>query len=382
MKLFIIAGESSGDLIGAKLLSKLKENFNHIEVEGVGGDNLIEAGLKPIFQQKDIAVNGLIEVIPHIPKLLSRINESINAIIKFNPDLIITIDAPDFNFRVIKKLKRKSPDLKSKIVHYIAPTVWAYRENRAEQIAKLYDLLLVILPFEPPYFEKHGLKTEFIGHPIFTDFETQNIAKKSNNIIISPGSRKSEILRFAPIIKKLIYLINSNFGTKFNLNFFITNESKELIYETYTDEIKNSEVNIVFKTNQKKELLRNCHLAILKSGTNTMEMANNSVPMIIFYKFSFLTHFIATKILRVKTKFANLLNYQANHAIIPEYLHGSCKADLIYQEFRNYYYHDEKRYDQIAAFSKIISKFKNPDKISPEDKALIAIKKLLKKDKL
>ncbi|MBT4921476.1 MAG: lipid-A-disaccharide synthase [Rickettsiales bacterium] len=379
MKIFIIAGESSGDLLGAKLVKELNKRFKSLKITGVGGEQLINAGLEPIFNLKDISVNGLIEVIPHIPRLLSRINASVDAIINFQPDLIITIDAPDFNFRVIKKLKQRAPNLNSKIVHYVAPTVWAYRKKRAKKIAQLYDLLLVILPFEPPYFEDHGLKTNFIGHPIFSDFQPKEVTRKSNNVIITPGSRRSEILRFKSMLKELIYLIKSNFGTKFNLHLFVTQETKDLIYSIYEQEIKKSEVNIVIKNTKKAEILDDCYLAILKSGTNTMELANESIAMIIFYRFSTLTYFIATKILRVKSRYANLLNYQANHAIIPEYLHARCKADLIYQEFRNYYYHKEKRYDQIAAYSKIISKFKNPDQISPETKAVNAIEELFNK---
>lgn len=377
MKIFLITGEASGDLIGSKLINELKKNFNNLEVRGVGGNNLIELGLISIFDQTDIAVNGFIEIIPHIPKILKRINQTVDEIIKYQPDIIITIDSPDFNFRVIKKLRKQKPDITSKIIHYVAPTVWAYREKRAAKIAKLYDLLLVILPFEPPFFEKYGLKTVFIGHPIFTNFKPKEIQTKTNKVIITPGSRKSEIQRFAPIIKELVYQIKSNFGAKFELYLFITKETKNLIYELYHDQLNKSFLQIVFKQTEKDSIINECFLAILKSGTNTMEIANKSIPMIIYYKFNFLTYHLLKKVFKVKTKFANLLNYHADREIIPEYLHSKCKADLIYQEFRNYFYHSEKRQQQVDAYNKVISSFKNLDNISPEQKAALEITKIL-----
>jgi len=377
MKIFLITGEASGDLIGSKLGHELNKNFKNNILKGVGGEKLKALGLESIFDQADIEVNGFIEIIPHIPRILSRINQTVEEIIKFKPDLIITIDSPDFNFRVIKKLRKKAPDLNCKIAHYVAPTVWAYRAKRAEKIAKLYDLLLVILPFEPPFFQKHGLKTVFIGHPIFTKFKPISKLNKSNKIIITPGSRKSEIHRFSPIIKKLIYLINSNFGAKFKLCFFVTYETKDLINNIYADEVSSSQIKIISKQTDKDKITSDCFLAIVKSGTNTMQIANESIPMIIFYKFNFLTYHLLKKVFKVKTKFANLLNFHANQEIIPEYLHSKCDADLIYQEFRNYYYHSDKRCQQVEAYSKIISSFKNHDKIAPEQKAAIELAKLL-----
>ena len=172
-------------------------------------------------------------------------------------------------------------------------------------------------------------------------------------------------------------MVKSNFGNKFTINLFVTNEIKDKLYQIYNNEISKDEIKMINKESQKNEILQNCHLAILKSGTNTMEMANKSIPMIIFYKFNFLTYFILSKIYRVKVKYANLLNYQANNMIIPEFLHSRCKANLIYQEFRNYNYHDEKRNIQVDGYSKIIAKFKNPDNISPELCAVKAIKDLL-----
>ena len=379
MKIFIVTGEPSGDLLASKLLPNLNKAFNNPKIKALAGDKLKENGIKSIFNIKDICVNGFFEVIPFIPKLINRINLTIDEIIEFNPDLIITIDAPDFNFRVIKKLRKKMPKFKGKIIHYVAPTVWAYRPKRAELVASLYDLLLVILPFEKPYFEKHGLQTKFIGHPIFTNYKILPLQKNSKNIIITPGSRKSEINRFKTEIKKLIYLITTNFGNKFQLNFFITKDSKDYVYQEYIELIENKTIKLIYNEKKKEEIIKNCHLAILKSGTNTMEMAAKSIPMIIFYKFNIGTYLIGKYFFRISNKFANLLNIQANNQIIPEYLHEKCKAELIYQEFRNFFYMQEKKTEQIQKYSKVITSFQNHENIPPEDMAIKSIKQLLVK---
>ena len=188
IKFFIIAGESSGDMIGAKLIKEIKTFFNKedkLHFIGIGGENMKDQGLNSIFNMNDINLMGFFEIIPHIPKLLIRINQTVKQIIQEKPDYLITIDSPDFCFRVMKLLQKKvnkNPNLKEKFTnlkksHIIAPSVWAYREKRAQKISKFYNLLLAILPFEPPYFEKYGLKTVFIGNPAVE--KIPNYSKKS-----------------------------------------------------------------------------------------------------------------------------------------------------------------------------------------------------------
>ena len=168
-KIFIVTGEASGDLLGSRLIKEFENSNQAIKFCGVGGQQMKDRGFESIFPLEDLAVMGFLEVVPHIPKLLNRINQVITRIQEFQPDILITIDAPDFCFRVLKKLKKTPQFLKIKKIHLIAPSVWAYRQGRAQKIAQLYDLLLAILPFEPPYFEKYGLKTVFIGHPLIDD---------------------------------------------------------------------------------------------------------------------------------------------------------------------------------------------------------------------
>ena len=205
-KLFIIAGEKSGDLLGSKILEKIDKS--KFDIEGIGGKLMEKTGFKSRFDMYELSVMGIFEVLPKIFKLIKRINETAKYIIKSRQDIVLTIDSPDFCFRVVKKVKKLDKDNIIKKVHFIAPSVWAYRKNRAKKISKIYDRLFCILPFEPPYFEKYGLKTIFVGHPIFDSdsieysFNRKNIEYKRNSKIISitVGSRMSEVKRLLPII--------------------------------------------------------------------------------------------------------------------------------------------------------------------------------------
>lgn len=352
---FIIAGEASGDLLGSKLIRELKRQVSDAKFVGVGGLLMKKEGLESIFAIEDLSVMGFFEILPHIPKLLKRINQTYNAIIELKPDYLITIDAPDFCFRVLKKFVRslEKSSIKTqakaanggfikfpKKIHLIAPSVWAYRKGRAQKISKLYDLLLAILPFEPPYFEKYGLKTVFIGHPLIEDrpdfsqkiainkkFRIEKgIAEDDILIFLTPGSRLSEVRKIFP---EFIGAINE-LSTKFqNLRIAIPllNKTHNLIAEM----AKNLQVPyILIEQCEKSAALFAANYALAKSGTNTIEISLYQIPMIISYKVNFITYAILK--LMIKIRFANLLNLILNREIIPEMLQNQCKAHKIAQK--------------------------------------------------
>lgn len=335
-KFFIITGEASGDLLGAKIIKEIKSRFQGQEVEfvGVGGKMMEKEGFTSIFDINELSIMGFVEVLPHIFKILRRIKQVSREIIKQNPDYVITIDAPDFNFRVIKKIAH----LKNiKKIHIIAPSVWAYRESRAQKIAKLYDLLLVILPFEPPYFTKYGLKTEFIGHFIVEnepDFSKKEISRMNfrqkygfyhNDTIIymTPGSRFSEVKKIFP---EFILAINNLKGKVENLSVVIPiiEKTKDLVEKMALDfEVK----YVLIKKEEKEDALFSCDFALAKSGTNTIEISLYKLPMLICYKVNFISYLIAR--LLVKIKFANLVNLIMSKMIIPELLQKNCYHKII-----------------------------------------------------
>ena len=380
IKLFIIAGEASGDVLGGKLLQNIKNeiksnpdfNNKNLEISGIGSTNLEKQGLKSIFDMSELSLMGFFEIIPHIPKLIKRINQTTQEIIDFQPDILVTIDSPDFCFRVIKKLRKHKISDNIKKIHFVAPTVWAYRPKRAEKIAKLFDLLLVILPFEPPYFEKYGLKTKYIGHPItenYTIVKNDNFKDKykiNNNkqiICLTPGSRIGEIKRVFPQMIKAMQIIEKK-HKNFTICIPIIKKTEDVIKKIASQYKFNA---ILVEQEDKIKLFHNSDLALAKSGTNTLEMSLYKIPMIIAYKANSLTYFILKRL--VKVKFANIINLILNKELIPEMLQNNCQADKIAQKLEELINNKEKQEEQIEQSQEILEILGLNAKESPSKKA-------------
>lgn len=336
-KVFIIAGESSGDLLGSKVMQSLLNNDRGIKIDfvGIGGEKMEKEGLKSIFPMKELSVMGLFEVLPKLFKLLKRIKQTTNEIIKQKPDLILTIDSPDFCFKVMESLKSKDKALFSNIkkVHLIAPSVWAYRERRAKRVSGLYDLLLCILPFEPPYFEKYGLKSEFIGHPIFDDSEKGKMQRCSRNelpksynilpddilIILTPGSREVEVERIYPIMIKSINILKNMYNYRYKdhrVFTFANRNTKDLVdFIAHEHEF---DTKIISNEDDKQKIMCCANVVLAKSGTNTFEFNMFGLPMVVTYTFNWFTNKLAKRM--VKIKYANLVNILADKEIIPEFV--------------------------------------------------------------
>jgi lipid-A-disaccharide synthase len=351
-EIVLIAGEPSGDLLGAKLIAELKILFPYAKFSGVGGKNMISQGLQPIFPMEDLTVMGFVEVVPYLPKLISRINQTAEYLRQKQPQIVITIDSPDFCFRVIKKIKDQT---NIKKVHLIAPSVWAYRAGRAKKIAKLYDLLLAILPFEPPYFEKYGLKTVFIGHPIiekipdfsFKDmlnkkFRTENNIEENDLVIcLTPGSRKSEVKKIFPELIKAINLLAKE-NTNLKIVIPLVNKTQDLVKSMAIDlKVNYSLINDQDRT----AMFFACDYAIAKSGTNALEFSLFKIPLIVCYKINWLSYYLIK--MMVKIKFANLLNLILNQEVIPELLQRDCNASKIYQKISEFITNNQLANNQI-----------------------------------
>lgn len=320
----LIAGEKSGDLIGSKIINKIKRSHSDVNFIGVGGELMKKEGIKTLFPMEELSIMGITEVLPKIYGLMKRIKETAEFILKNKPDIVITVDSPDFNFRVMKIVKKFDSNNLIKKVHFIAPSVWAYRKNRAKKIAKIYDLLFCILPFEPPYFEKYGLKSVFVGHPIFDGITYKNSLYNFNSNIISItlGSRMSEVKKHLPIIKNVIKNLPNN-------DFFIlaTDNTANYIRRNITN------VKIISEVRKKSEIIRKSKLVIAKSGTNNLEIASLGVPMVVYYKFGFITNLLLSLIRKKADRnFANLINIINNKRIIPEVLLFDCTSDNIITE--------------------------------------------------
>ena len=329
-KIFILTGEPSGDKLASTAISKLQKDFKDIEYLSVGGTNLKKIGIKSIFDLEEITYLGFTSVLLNIFKIKKKIDQTVNEIIKFNPDILFSVDSPDFTLRVAEKVKQKNNNIKT--IHYVAPQVWIWRKNRVKKIKKFIDHVLLLFNFEKKYFDEENIKNTFVGHPLIEKIETNktdinNLIPKNKKIVsIFPGSRKSEIHTLLPILLDFIKMMN-NKNLDYNFVFHTTDENKEYIIDRIKD--KNFDnVDVISNEIIKQEILSNSVFAVCKSGTVSLQVCNSNVPSIIIYKLSFI-NFMIFKLL-VNVKFANIINIINNKEIIPELLQDECNAKEIY----------------------------------------------------
>ncbi len=373
--IFIIAGELSGDNLGAGLLKNLKSiTKNNIEIYGIGGAKMISQGLKPIFDIKNLSIMGILEVISKIPKILTLLSLTKKKIIEINPDVVITIDSPGFNFRLQKSIK----ELNIKRFHYVAPSVWAWKSYRAKKISKFLDHLFVLYPFEKKYFTIHGLNTTFTGHPIA--FDNKYIKNeyffddslKNNSILkigILPGSRLSEIKKLLPIFIESAKLIKNHYD---EVKFFILAASgfKNKIINLF-DETK-LDYYITENQSEKYNLFSNIDFALCASGTVTIELAKAGTPMLVLYKLNYITWYIVKNLAKVKT--ATILNILLKENFVPELFQDQVNKENIFKITKSYIDNKNISQNQIKKLRKGISKLKNVH----GDPSYILAKKILK----
>lgn len=323
-KIFIIAGEASGDILGAKLMSALKSEMPHIEFHGIGGTQMKAQGIKSIIPIEGLSLMGFVEVIPHIFKLRKYMAHAVKRIMEYEPDLVITIDSPGFNFRIVEKLKKNG--LEAKFIHMVAPSVWAYNPGRAKVVARLYDLLLTLLPFEPPLFTKHGMKAEFIGHPIFEQnfnrssdkFRNKySIPKDAEVICVTPGSRRGEIERHMRIFAKSLALLQTKY--KIFVLFPLCKESDKALVES---NVGNAFPHACILDDEKLDAYEAADVALAKSGTNVLEILACDTPVVVTYRLNPLTYYFIK--LKAMIKYISIINIIANKEIIPEYIQNDC----------------------------------------------------------
>ena len=329
-KIFVLTGEPSGDKLASTVISKLQNDYSDIEYLSVGGSHLKKIGIKSIFELKEITYLGFTSVIFNILKIKKRINQSVDEILKFNPDILFSVDSPDFTLRVAEIVKKRNPKIKT--IHYVAPQVWIWRKNRVKKIKKFIDHILLLFNFEKKYFDEESIKNTFVGHPLIEDIGTNktdisNLISKNKKIIsIFPGSRKSETNVLLPILIEFISLMNKK-ESNYSFVFHATDENKDYIVDFIKDENLEN-VDVISNENIKKEVLLNSIFAVCKSGTVSLQVCNSNVPSIIIYKLNFI-NFIIFKLL-VNVKFANIINIINNKEVIPELLQSECNAKEIY----------------------------------------------------
>ena len=329
-KIFILTGEPSGDKLASKVISKLQRKNPNIEYSCVGGIHLQSLGIKSIFNLQEITYIGFTSVLLNIFKINNKINTTVEEIIRFNPDILFSVDSPDFTLRVAEKVKKLNNKIKT--IHYVAPQVWVWREGRLKKFKKFLDHILLLFDFEKKYFDKENIPNTFVGHPLLEEvskykIDLSGIIPKDKKIIsLFSGSRSSEVNLLLPILIEFIYMMNKKFNN-FTYVFHTTDDNKNLIskkvHNTY---LKN--VEVISDENIKKQILNKSIFAVSKSGTVSLEICNAKVPSIIIYKMNFLNFFIVKML--VKIKFANIINIINNKEIIPELIQKECNAREIY----------------------------------------------------
>ncbi len=357
-KIFILTGEPSGDKLASKVIIELKKINPEIEYLSVGGTNLKALGIKSIYDLKDITYLGFTNVILNLFKINRKINQTVEAILDFAPDILFTVDSPDFTFRVAKKIKHKNSKIKT--IHYVAPQVWVWREGRVKKIKKFIDHILLLFSFEKKYFEKENISFDFVGHPLLEDKKddkidiNQVVGKNKAIISVFAGSRISEINVLMPILLNFIKLMLNTYDDityVFHTNF----EHNELIHN-HIKSTNLSNCEVISDNKIKSHVLRKSIFSIVKSGTVSLEVCNAKIPSIILYKMNFINYLIIKML--VKIKYANIINIAANEEVIPELLQSKCNSKNIYKIVSEYLDSPIKIEKQVNKTQKILNKFK------------------------
>lgn len=339
MRVFLVAGEPSGDRLGGALMEGLRSLVPDIQFDGVGGPLMQAQGLDSRFPMAELSVMGLVEVLPKYFHLKRRIAETAQAVLDTQPDVLITIDSPDFSLRVAKIVKAQS---KIRTVHYVAPSVWAWRPGRADKMAKVIDHVLALLPFEPPYMERAGMECDFVGHPVASEpvaseadiqeFRDAYSLGAAPLILTLPGSRGGEIDRLAPIFGDALRLYLKN-----RPDARVVVPAVAHMVDAVAEHARAWPGNPVVldprqmasdqAVKEKRAAFAAAELALAASGTVSLELAAQATPMVIAYRLSWLTQKIAERMVKLDT--VTLVNLVSETRTVPECLLDDCQPEKI-----------------------------------------------------
>jgi lipid-A-disaccharide synthase len=365
--IYLVAGEPSGDLLGGRLMAALKAmTGGRIRFAGVGGAAMVGEGLDSQFPMSELAVMGIVEVIPHAPRILRRVNETAEAVKSLRPDAVVTIDAPAFAFRVGKKLKSAGIPL----IHYVAPSVWAWRPRRAKMIARFLDHLLVFLPFEPPFFLREGLAATFVGHPAVEAPKGDRAAFRARHgisasvrvLAMLPGSRRGEIARHVPIFRDAVAMLSRRHPDIHLVVPTVPTVDAEVRAALSTFGVPATVVG----ADEKYDAFAAADVALAASGTVVLELAVVGVPTVVTYRVNALSAFVARRM--VKVPYASLVNLVLGRAAVPELIQDACRPDLLSAAVIDLLDNDEARARQKADLAEAVRAL-TPDHDKPSARA-------------
>ena len=391
LRIFIIAGEQSGDALGGALIHSLRQLLPDVRLifEGVGGTQMRAEGMT-LFSDMDIlSVMGFFQVIPRLRGILRFMNRIICRLRDWQPDLVITIDSPSFVMRLASRLRSDKRTAGLVLLHYVAPSVWAWKAGRAKRMARLYDYLLTLLPFEPPYFERHGLRTFFVGHPSAWNTPCESdktagmafrqrygFADDSILLCLCPGSRPDEIKRHIYVMAESLRLLRRHLGKAMDIRVVLVAArgcEATLGLERYR--FLHDHIDMFVREDDKWSAFAASDMALAVSGTVSLDLARYRVPMVIIFAMDVFSAFLVRRLVTIR--YASLLNIIADKAIIPEFLMSNCRSDAIAARLHALLKDHDKRRQQTQENSSILRHMLVDDKLSPSQRAAEVVKTIL-----
>jgi len=375
LRIGILAGEASGDLLGAKLIRALRAQYPHLHIEGIGGPAMIAAGCNSLFDIERLTMMGFVEPLLRLPNLIKLRRDIYAHFIAHRPDVFIGIDAPDFNIGLELKLRRAGIP----VVHYVSPSVWAWRQYRVRKIAKAVDLMLTLLPFETEFYKEHQIPVRYVGHPLadqipmvpdkFAARRALCIDEKATYVALLPGSRRQKIRYMAELFIKTAQLALQK---KPHLRFLTTHVNEQR-YEEFNDYVTRlaPELPLEFFSRRSQDVIAAADAVIVTSGTATLETMLLKKPMVIAYRMSKFTYQLAK--LMVKTPFAGLPNLLAGQLLVPELIQDEAKPEIISNHILDYLDNPNK----VASLQKEFSKLHQAMQLDSSHHAAQAIFELL-----
>ena len=331
----LVAGEASGDQLGAALMDRLREHYPDAKFAGIGGKQMKAAGMDAWWDAEELAVFGLFEVLSHFPRLLRLRRELYRRLLALSPDVFIGIDAPDFNLGLEIKLRRAG----TRTVHYVSPTVWAWREKRVRKIGRAADLVLCLFPFEPDFYKGHNVPATYVGHPMADQISTEldpgpardrlGLNREAVTVALLPGSRISEVSRLAePMIEAARSLASSRPGIQFVTA--MANPAVRAVFQETLDRLEFPNISLV--ENAPRTVIAAADAVMCASGTATLETMLVNRPMVVAYRISPASHFLAKNLGLIRPQLFALPNILAGEMLVPELIQRDASSDRIAAE--------------------------------------------------
>lgn len=375
---YVIAGESSGDVLGARLLLALRKARPGLEAAGIGGDRLAETGLASLFPMQELALMGLLEVLPNIRNLSRRLDQTVADITARRPAVVVTIDSPSFTLRIAERIR----PLGIPIVHYVAPQVWGWRPGRVKKIARLVDRLLCLLPFEPAFFRAAGMDARFVGHPVLESGADQGdaarfrarhgILPEERVVLVMPGSRRTEVSRMLPVFGEALRLAAARLPGLRPVVPLAGPVEKSVAAAAAGW----SPAPILLRDiGEKHDAFAAASAGLIKSGTSSLEVALARVPLLVGYRVNPVTAAIVRRLVTVK--YASIVNLLADAPVLPEFIQENCTPALLAETLVGLLTDPAVAAAQLAAAGAVMDALRPPGGGSPSEAAAAAVLDLL-----